>query len=225
LFDELGYEIDRTPIFSDGDNNDNSWQRYPNSRDDDRVKDWSFRINTVNLTNGDLKKKTRITCNVDNSRITTGQVVKIFGEINETTSGTVTVLGSRDKGTTWFVLSTVESTSDGKYSLELSPNNGGYLYTRIGWIGDESFDGALSNNVEIYVEKEKIEEPEPETEPEPELEPETEEPEQETEEATSEGIPSFPITSINMGLIAFIIQFYIRKNILRPSYSRINGYP
>jgi parallel beta-helix repeat protein len=51
LFDVTGNEIDRTPIVSDKDNDNNSWQRCPNGQDTDSDADWLFRPSTAGEEN------------------------------------------------------------------------------------------------------------------------------------------------------------------------------
>jgi parallel beta-helix repeat protein len=51
LFDATGNEIDRTPIVSDKDNDNNSWQRCPNGQDTDSDADWLFRPSTAGEEN------------------------------------------------------------------------------------------------------------------------------------------------------------------------------
>ena len=43
LFNEDGVEVDITHMLSDKDNNDRSWQRYPNGKDEDTRNDWTAR--------------------------------------------------------------------------------------------------------------------------------------------------------------------------------------
>ena len=47
-----GNEVDRTPSFSDADNDGWSWQRYPNGQDTDLTADWAFRLSTRGVSNG-----------------------------------------------------------------------------------------------------------------------------------------------------------------------------
>jgi beta-lactamase superfamily II metal-dependent hydrolase len=52
LYDRDGREIDRTPLLSDADNDDRSWQRFPNGADSDSPGDWRFRSSTPQTSNG-----------------------------------------------------------------------------------------------------------------------------------------------------------------------------
>lgn len=45
-------EIDRTPIFSDMENDDRTWQRFPNAIDTGDISDWAFRNATFGISNG-----------------------------------------------------------------------------------------------------------------------------------------------------------------------------
>ncbi len=53
-----GNEVDRTPSFSDTDNNGWSWQRYPDGQDTDSTADWAFRLSTKEVSNGGIPTPT-----------------------------------------------------------------------------------------------------------------------------------------------------------------------
>ncbi|MEM3516728.1 MAG: lamin tail domain-containing protein, partial [Candidatus Bathyarchaeia archaeon] len=52
LKDALGVEIDRTPLITDNNDDDRTWQRYPNGVDTDTNIDWQFKVNTKSSSNG-----------------------------------------------------------------------------------------------------------------------------------------------------------------------------
>ncbi len=62
VFDETGdsivlltpdsVQIDRTDIFSDKEDDDKSWQRFPNGKDTDDKRDWQLRNSTFGISNG-----------------------------------------------------------------------------------------------------------------------------------------------------------------------------
>jgi hypothetical protein len=53
LYDPHSREIDRTPIFSDDSNDENTWSRSPNSIDTDSDTDWDFQMNTYGYSNSE----------------------------------------------------------------------------------------------------------------------------------------------------------------------------
>lgn len=57
LRDSIDREIDSTPERSDDQNNNFSWQRYPNGLDADSSSDWHFRFSTYGASNGGEKDK------------------------------------------------------------------------------------------------------------------------------------------------------------------------
>jgi len=59
LYDSSWDEVDRSPVRSDNDNDDNSWQRYPNGIDTNTSSDWTFKSSTKGYSNGGEPSATR----------------------------------------------------------------------------------------------------------------------------------------------------------------------
>jgi len=51
LRDSGGFEVDRTPVLSDLDDDDRTWQRYPHGQDTDEAEDWVYEPSTQSLEN------------------------------------------------------------------------------------------------------------------------------------------------------------------------------
>lgn len=59
LIDCSGSTIDKTPKKNDTENDDFTWQRYPNGRDSGSSSDWEFRPSTKGSSNGEMRSITR----------------------------------------------------------------------------------------------------------------------------------------------------------------------
>ena len=89
LLDKDGHEIDQTPWLNDtkyGNQENYSWQRYPNGQDTDTDSDWVFQIGTMNVSNGGESVVTTTTTQQQTTTTTTSQQVTTSTTQVETTT-------------------------------------------------------------------------------------------------------------------------------------------
>lgn len=161
LLDASGKEIDRTPVLSDPDDDERSWQRYPNGQDTDKDTDWSFRPSTKMASNGPEPPgkpqgllMSKITCNVSSASINEGQKIRVFGSVNPLRSDVQVIINYTwvpNMGPPFSVLRYVTTNYTGFYSDSWGPNATGPWNVSASWAGDESYRGATSPTVPFGV--------------------------------------------------------------------------
>lgn len=88
LRDETGNVIDKTPLFSDLQNNFSSWQRIFDGYDTDSINDWKFETSNAGSTNGkqdlvEVQEGVSVTLFTDSPTYLFGQTVVISGSVSE----------------------------------------------------------------------------------------------------------------------------------------------
>ena len=88
LRDETGNVIDKTPLFSDLQNDFSSWQRIFDGYDTDSVTDWKFAVSNAGSTNGkqtlsEIKEDVSVTLSTDRPTYLFGQTVIISGSVSK----------------------------------------------------------------------------------------------------------------------------------------------
>ncbi|MEM3726882.1 MAG: lamin tail domain-containing protein [Candidatus Bathyarchaeia archaeon] len=142
LKDALGVEIDRTPLITDNNDDDRTWQRYPNGVDTDTNIDWQFKVNTKSSSNGGET----LSCSISKSTIIIGEGVAISGSLDPKHVALIKI-EVNPRGTGWVFLASVFSNSDGRFSFNWVPDQVGSYQFRT------TYGSVLSNVVDLTVSK------------------------------------------------------------------------
>ena len=116
LLDSRKIEVDKTPISTDRENDERTWQRHPNGVDTGSDSDWKLRSSTKWLTNGGET----LTCNVSPSSIQLGAQVTVAGSI-EPRFQTFVKVQYREAGGGWNDLAIAQSNVNGEYTVTYTP--------------------------------------------------------------------------------------------------------
>ena len=92
-----------------------------------------------------------ISCEVSSFNISIGDSITVSGSISPAVLANVTLQISADNGITWNYLTTLPSTSDGRYSYTWAPAAAGSYELEASWEGDTSIIEATSSNVVVTV--------------------------------------------------------------------------
>ena len=150
LKNSIGVEIDRTPIKSDGDNNDYCWARFPNGYDTDSSSDWRFQFATKGASNG--RASSSISCILSSTSLEIGSSITISGAITPSRSGVTVDLGyTMPNGT--VIKITIITNSSGGYSDTYTLSVPGSWSVIASWEGDQNHEGDTSPIVSFTVTK------------------------------------------------------------------------
>jgi len=86
-----------------------------------------------------------ITLSVSSSLLIEGSSVTLSGAVSSASVNSVVTIYVRSDNSSWTVLGTVSSSSNGQYSYEWKPRSAGTYFFRASWSGDTGHAGADSN--------------------------------------------------------------------------------
>ncbi|MGA3296916.1 MAG: Ig-like domain-containing protein, partial [Candidatus Bathyarchaeia archaeon] len=92
-----------------------------------------------------------ITCKTDFSSTIKGRSINISGRLSPALVAPITIEISTDSGTTWRLLATVSSASNGTYQFTWTPASTGAYLIRASWTGDTIAAGATSPPTSVNV--------------------------------------------------------------------------
>lgn len=92
-----------------------------------------------------------ITLSVSPTWLMQGSSVALSGVVSPASSNGTVTLHVRSENSSWSVLATVLSGSEGRYSYEWTPDSAGSYFVRASWSGDMSHVGADSNISSIRI--------------------------------------------------------------------------
>ena len=96
------------------------------------------------------KDKSRITINVP-SPIKVGSIVTIYGEIDPPREGVTVKIEYKPPGEDWQLLDTATTDKFGRYSYNWNASKLGTYLFRARWDGDYEYEGAVSEEITVYV--------------------------------------------------------------------------
>jgi len=148
LKNSSGVEIDRTPIESDGYDDDYCWARFPNGYDTDSSSDWRFQSPTKGASNG--RDSSSISCIPSSASLEIGSSITVSGTITPCHSGVMVDLRYTMPNGTFIKRTTILNSSSG-YSDTYTPLVAGSWNISASWSGDTTHEGAISSSASFTV--------------------------------------------------------------------------
>jgi len=148
LTNSEGTVLDSTPRLTDTSDDNRTWQRFPNGIDTGSIIDWRFSPPTKGGSNGKFASQIMLTASP--TSVTYGQSITFAGELNATTSTSIT-LTIRSSTSTANV--TIPTSQSGAFTYSWEPNLAGSYSAAAFWKGDGFHYPASSASRAILVEK------------------------------------------------------------------------